>query len=312
MSHLCETCKHKFSSSSALSKHKKTAKYCIEIVPKKILVVEEDDSTPIKQQFPLLQCKFCVYSTKVKASLERHELKCKLRPVVDEDDANNQIIEQQQDKIRDLEEENSKLKKQLEEIKNGYNRKIEKMENDHKIAMAVQLGKIEVYEKIQFKKQVRPRVCTELSATQIPFTRKTIDDNINLYDFEMFKKGPQGLAEFIYKISNNGESYRCTDKARRTFERVDDKEMVSDKNGKFIEQVFASIKDNIFEKFEGYYNSISKDKKLYLENEDQDAAQALLNTVQEMINNIESPSSQKRLDSFRNKIADALIKMSGR
>lgn len=247
--YVCERCKHSFSSSSALNKHKNLAKYCLKVKTKKQDDVEEVDTEP-----GTLICEYCAYSTKIKANFERHRGTCKLRPIMTEEEILEEVVEEQQKIIRKLEEKVEKLEsldkthlKTIKDLKDEIIRWEGRMEG---VLMRTKVAKI--------SKQKKPSL-----SNVAPLTRKTVDDNIDLFDEDLFKKGNLGIAEFIIRISDNGDSFYWADLKRKIFVRTDeDGNEIKEDISHFIDEVLDSLRKNAGERLKILATAIW-DPKIY-------------------------------------------------
>ena len=207
----CSICKHTFSTKSALTKHKKTAKKCSNVIAKKSETIEEaveeigEDEVEITVA-KLLKCRYegCDYSTRIKGNHKRHENNCKHKP--DESDVNRL-----QERIKELEDLYSNLKIRYRELKAQH--------IELKLTSERDKGRLDVLLRDNGKKPSRRRVEGD-SIERIPFTEETVTKRIDEFDFKLYEKGIAGMAEFIKKISDGGRSYYCSDLNRLNFTRI--------------------------------------------------------------------------------------------
>lgn len=297
----CEVCENTYSTKSALKKHRTTVKYCSAIIAKNRPVIEEDDSIPdeIENESKSLQCKYCTYSTKIKSNYKRHQEKCKYRPTVTEEDYNEEIIQIQQDKIVELTSLVEKLKEERITISHTY-----------ELEIARKSGIIEAYEKLRPTKKGIPRSKTRGDG-ELPVSKQTILDNIDLFDFDFYKEGVHGIAKFIKQITNDGASYFCSDKNRYVFTRVSDAGIISDKNYDFIIDFINVLRDKALERTQKYLKTIKDEYPWGCGNHEKgEIAREKINELQSLLDSNEttrsSPPFKKRLFAFCKKIAIAM------
>lgn len=296
MTNECSVCKNSFSTKSALVKHRKTAKYCIQ--PKEV-----DEETDIDISVPkLLKCRYCQYKSKVKANLLRHEEKCKCK-TGEEESVKEELINQMEIKLR---EQESRLLAQDDEILE-LGRLLDEVKRSKEIELARLEGALGIgLPKGIIGKQKRSPKLQSVEPPPVPFTRKLIDDNLHLFTFEIFMKFEKGIADFIKTITDDCKSYYCSDKSRRGFKRFDENcKWVADPKGMFVEEVFASLRENIFPSIDEYYKRVLNIDN-YSDKDDVPAFHQRADAIcaaQPFMKVMDFPKEDEK---FRNKVLDCL------
>jgi len=98
----CEFCKKTLRDTSALNKHKKQAKYCLDIQKAKPDII--------------YKCSICEKSFSVKSSYERHEISCKNKPAIlnsEIEELKKKLIDQKENILKKALDEIEELKEQL-------------------------------------------------------------------------------------------------------------------------------------------------------------------------------------------------------
>ena len=181
----CEFCKKIFSNKSALNKHKKQAKYCLDIQNVKPDTIHK--------------CNICEKTFNVKSSLERHKNLCKINP--------SKLIDE-------IEE----LKKALQEQKLENLQKIVDDKNDQLKVYQEQ------NEKLLMKAVSAPKVKNTYNTVNIEnFTAMTdehIENSAKFLTIDHINDGPHGYAVFIVTITCKN-SIVVTDGSRMIFKYKD-------------------------------------------------------------------------------------------
>jgi len=189
----CEFCKKTFSNKSALNKHKKQAKYCLDIQNAKPDIIHK--------------CDVCEKTFNVKSSLERHKLICKINPskLIDEiEELKKTILDQKEQTLKiQLEHKDEILKNALDQVKMYQ----------------------EQNEKLLMKAVSAPKVKNTYNTVNIEnFTAMTdehFQNNAKHLTIEHIKNGAHGYATFIVKYPCK-DSVVVADRSRRTIKYKDE------------------------------------------------------------------------------------------
>ena len=247
--YICKYCKCKFSSRPSLSRHTKTAKYCL----KK------------RGQYSKLEkveviCKDCGKIYSMSQSLKRHQRICKKRE--------KRIEEEYERKIRKMEDTINKQRIKIKKYKNEtYDRdelirrinELEKMvANKEGVVEGIQMAPAKkIINKTTGTKNtyINPKLLNIQTDNIRPLTINTIQEDISSGKFtrKMFLRGVNGLVEFISNIitheNENGvieRNYACTDTSRYRFHRlIESKEWKEDNGAHYVNNILDSIKEPV-------------------------------------------------------------------
>lgn len=293
---VCGACGAEFSFRSNLTRHQKTALYCL--------------SDPEGEFI----CQYCDYRANLKVTFLKHTEKCVLRKkiIVHEERIAEleKLIAEKDGKISERDELIKITRKNLKQSKTRIT-SLEKEIADLKLKDANTEGQIKVY---------RERPGTSNTSTQYinnkllqvkcdtirPFTIETVRDDIRdgKYTFERYIQAEKGLLDFIADIifQDDQRSYVCTDSSRQRFHRLlESREWRDDNGATFLNKVLDELKELATE----YYTKITD----MMVNGDRELADILMNKTKIMAYGIINPKSKDRETTFA-KIRNEVKKLS--
>lgn len=198
---LCDFCGKQFKNKSSLNHHIKTAKFCLSIQNKEIIIAE-------------FKCNFCKCVLKNKRNLQTHIMICKEKDIYD---AKTKLSIQHMEEMRVLKE------KHTEEI------------NEYKIIIASLEAKIDIYEKdhnviSDIAKQTKitntNNIVNNLAVYDINKITEQFSNKLDCITKEDIINGQKGIANILAPClydENGNKMLTCTDKSRLIFTKLDDK-----------------------------------------------------------------------------------------
>ena len=266
MDHICEHCKHSFSSKSNLATHKRSAKYCIQ--GRLISSVKH-------------KCLECGKEFTRNSTLRAHIPLCRVK-----------IVREQQEEVKILREYKTYAFAKIKELK-------EQVE-DLKLLLAEDHGQIKVYKErpgvINNNQYVHPKLVNIKCDTISPLTIEHVKQEVNQgkYSYENYIRGEKGLVEFISSLITDDDqrSYVCTDTSRNKFHRlIETREWKEDNGAGFLNNIFDQLKEPATD----YYKKVVK---MAHSPDEQDTGDFLMDKTKRMFFGITCPQSKDRDDLF--------------
>jgi hypothetical protein len=209
----CEFCQKEYKTISSLNHHMKTAKFCLKIQNKEIIIKE-------------YKCEFCNYIFKNKRNLQTHITICKHKSIFERE---NKIKEKHVEEIRLIKENNDKV---VHLIKEKYEQEI----NEQKIYIASLEAKIEIYEKdhnviSDIAKQTKitntstNNIINNLAVYDIDKITENFSNKLEYMTKEDIMNGQKGIANMLAPClydQNGNKMITCSDKALLVFTKIDE------------------------------------------------------------------------------------------
>jgi predicted nucleic acid-binding Zn-ribbon protein len=217
MSEICDYCNKHFNSKYSLNKHKKTAKFCINIRKNNNI-----DNTEIFSY----DCEYCSKSFTSNESLNKHLLNCLEKIKKTFSDEIEQIKKTSSIEIEHLNKEIIKSKKIINEQENEI--------IELKMTIAELTGKNKVYEVDLMKIAMQPRttntnnnIYNNLSVFDKDVLTERLNSTLQNITAEQLYEGQKSVAKILAPCLDNGDGTKmisCSDKSRGTL-------VSKDKNG---------------------------------------------------------------------------------
>lgn len=290
---ICTICGKEFTFKSNLTRHQKTALYCL--------------STPNKELF----CQYCDYKTNLKTNFIRHTNMCIVRHTTAIYEEKIDELTQNLEKERATVEEKDRIIKTMDKSLAEAKSKIEVLKKEVmnlKLKDANSEGKIAVYKE-------RPGVTNNQYVNKLlqvkcdtirPFTIETVRNDVKdgKYTFERYIQAEKGLLDFISDIISQDDqrSYVCTDSSRQRFHRLlESREWKDDNGATFLNKVLDELKEPALEHYRKVTNMMTTG--------DNDLADILMDKTKIMALGIINPKSKDREIIFT-KIRNEVKKLS--
>ncbi len=198
----CQYCKKEYKTISSLNHHIKTAKFCLSIQKKEIIIKE-------------YKCEFCKNIYKNKRNLQTHIITCKAKSIFDSEKS---LKEKHEEEIR--------------QVKENFLKEI----NEQKIYIASLEAKIEIYERdhnviSDIAKQTKitntntSNIVNNLAVYDIDKITENFSHKLEYITKEDIMNGQKGIANILAPClydQNGNKMITCSDKARLVFTRLDE------------------------------------------------------------------------------------------
>ena len=255
---VCEYCKEKFSSNNNLQRHKKTAKFCIDI--------QKNYESMEKEKEKKFICNYCTKKLSAKNRLYYHQDICKKNPnrkIKERNNFKKKVDIMVQQKFEELVQKNELqvLPTTITNANNtNANNTITQSNNDHSFNTNY----------ISIINYMTPERVGE-----------TFEKHYTLDDL---MKSQVGLADFTNEHFLNGSDkpmYLCTDKSRQHFVFYDEnQEKVSDNNAKMLINLAIQGFESVTEMYKNKHEELKTKLNKFLDEEDCDD---LVNDLREEI-----------------------------
>jgi hypothetical protein len=290
----CNFCNKQFKNKSAVNHHIKTAKYCLAIQNKEIIIEE-------------YKCEYCKCILKNKRTLQSHILTCKEKSIYD---ANVKLTINHKKEV-DMLTENHII--EIQTIKEKYLEEI----NEQKIYIASLEAKIEIYEKdhdiiSDIAKQTKitntNNIINNLSVYDIDKITENFSNKLEFITKEDIINGQKGIANILAPClfdSNGNKMITCTDKSRLMFTKIDEKNnKIKDCELKNLASVIKPLAlkqaDKIVEEHNKLREQIYNIDMLKTQNEEY---KTYIKNFEEIINGYKkSKTHDKLISHYQNKI----------
>jgi hypothetical protein len=271
----CDTCNKKFTNQNNLNTHINSAKYCIR-------QREGNNSKEYK-------CEYCENVYTQNGYLQAHISKCLIKKEFEYKENIDTIKKEHEEQIEYMRNKQIKI---LLDMDKEYDQKFIKKNNEIKL-LKQKIQELEnilqstIIEKERDKGRIielekpKPVIkkCTiNIKLSNIPIdnipilTVDYVEANLHLYTFKEYKRGMQGLLDFLKQLMILGDNmnYACTDTSRNKFHKLTEtKEWIKDGKVEFIHIILNKLEPRVSEfqfklyqeQFEGDIDSNKKQIK---------------------------------------------------